>query len=76
MPASINRRHYPELNKLLWDIHCDMVDPELAFRMYEERWGFVQTQNLSRDEQALIRELTSTVGNGIFLHSPNGIKAG
>lgn len=34
----------------LWDVHCETVDPEFAFRVYEERWSFVQAQNLSDDE--------------------------
>jgi len=42
MPTTINRKLYPELDKLLWDVHCETVDPEFAFRVYEERWGFVQ----------------------------------
>lgn len=67
MPTTINRKLYPELDKLLWDVHCETVDPEFAFRVYEERWGFVQTQNLSDNEQGLINELTHTVGQGIFI---------
>ncbi|EIJ34974.1 hypothetical protein [Thiothrix nivea] len=54
MPATINRKFYPELDRLLWDVHCETVDPEFAFRVYEERWGFVQEQNLSVEEQKLI----------------------
>jgi hypothetical protein len=55
MPTTINRKLYPELDKLLWDVHCKTIDPEFAFRVYEERWGFVQAQNLSDDEQSLIK---------------------
>ncbi len=62
----INRRQYPELDKLLWDIHCDVIEPEFAFRVYEERWGFVQEQDLLASERALIHLLTQTVGYGIF----------
>ncbi|QTR51180.1 hypothetical protein [Candidatus Thiothrix anitrata] len=67
MPTTINRKLYPELDKLLWDVHCETVDPEFTFRAYEKRWGFVQAQNLSDNEQSLINELTRTVGQGIFI---------
>ncbi|MEZ5477744.1 MAG: hypothetical protein R3E95_09760 [Thiolinea sp.] len=66
MPTIIHRKFYPELDRLLWDVHCQTVDPELAFRVYEERWGFVQEKNLSVAEQDLIRDLTRTIGHGIF----------
>ncbi|TXH67690.1 MAG: hypothetical protein E6Q83_16750 [Thiothrix sp.] len=63
----INRHLYPELNRLLWDIHSEWIEPELAFRVYEDRWGFVTESLLEPAEQILIQELTTTVGNGIFL---------
>lgn len=66
MLTVIHRKRYPELDKLLWDVHSATVSPELAFRVYEERWGFVQEQQLSRREQTLIRLLTRRVGHGIF----------
>jgi hypothetical protein len=67
MPTTINRKLYPELDKLLWDVHCETVESTFAFQVYEERWGFIQTQNLSAEEQALITKLTQTVGHGIFI---------
>ncbi len=63
----INRKLYPELDRLLWDIHSEWIEPELAFRVYEERWGFLEELSLDEKEQNLIQELTHTIGQGIFL---------
>lgn len=66
MLSTINRKRYPELDRLLWDVHSKQISLELAFRVYEERWGFVQEQNLKPREQALIKVLTRRIGKGIF----------
>ena len=42
MLTVINRKRFPELNKLLWDVDSLTVTPEFAFQVYEDRWDFVQ----------------------------------
>ncbi len=64
---NINRKKYPELDKLLWDIHCKTIEPEVAFRLYEERWAFVDAQKLSAAEKRLIKKLTNLIGKGVFM---------
>jgi hypothetical protein len=66
MLTVINRKRFLELDKLLWDVHSLMVMPEFAFRVYEDRWGFVQPRQLSLREQALVRIFTRRIGHGIF----------
>jgi hypothetical protein len=65
--GKIDRRQYPELNNLLWDIHCYLVDPKVAFDMYEHRWRYVDTKQITPKEKALVQRLTNEFGNGVFL---------
>ncbi|WP_348731930.1 hypothetical protein [Rheinheimera texasensis] len=65
MPV-IARDNYPELNKILWDIKADKIQPKDAFEIYERRWGYVEQQNLTQPERKLIAKLARLFGNGIF----------
>lgn len=63
----INRHAYPELDAILWDRAEDYVDPEIAFRLYEERWRFIDQKRLNEDEVALIKKLARIYGHGHLL---------
>jgi len=63
----IERKQYPELDFILWDVHSDTVEPEFAFMIYEKRWGYVQKNKLTDKESKLIEQLTETWGNGLFM---------
>lgn len=63
----INRKEYPELNIILWDMADTYIDPEVAFRMYERKWRHVDEKRLTEKEKNLIAELTRTVGQGYML---------
>ncbi len=65
--VNIDREKYPELDALLWDIHDRKIKPEVAFNLYEKRWGFVDKKNLRPEETGLIKELTVIYGNGCFM---------
>lgn len=63
----IDRRQYPELNTIMWDMHCEQVEPKVAFDLYERRWRYIDTTRLTEDERALVLRLTNEFGNGIFM---------
>jgi hypothetical protein len=63
----IKRHDYPELDAILWDRDEDYVDPKVAFRLYEERWRFVDQMRLQDNERALITELARIYGHGHML---------
>ncbi|GEN24550.1 hypothetical protein HCU01_24990 [Halomonas cupida] len=65
--ALINRHDYPELDAILWDRAEDRVDPQVAFRLYEERWRFVAQDQLGDRERALIDRLVRVYGHGHML---------
>ncbi|MCI4233487.1 hypothetical protein [Dickeya dianthicola] len=65
--GEIIRHDYPELDKVLWDFHTQKVPADLAFRMYEERWSFIDANNISSNERFLIEKLTNFYGNSIFI---------
>lgn len=63
----INRRNFPELDNILWDVHNDTIDAKNAFEIYERRWQYVDAERLTEEERELIRVLTQKFGNGLFL---------
>ena len=67
MMKPINRQHYPELDKILWDTHAQNIEPKLAYQCYEQRWQFVDQNNLIKKEKVLLEQLKNTIGNGLFM---------
>jgi len=65
----INRKNYPELDTILWDIQTEAISPELAFQMYEKRWCYIDQNRLIKEEQLLIDNLIKVIGHGLFLPS-------
>ena len=65
--GEIIRGNYPELDKVLWDFHTQKIPAMLAFRMYEERWNFVDEKHIGQNERQLIDALTDFYGNGAFM---------
>ncbi|WP_444677555.1 hypothetical protein [Halomonas sp. E19] len=63
----IDRHDYPELDLILWDRAERWVAPDVAFRLYEERWRFVAHDRLDEGERELIRRLTVAYGRGHML---------
>ena len=66
-PAFINRHDYPELDAILWDRADDLIDPKVAFHVYEERWRFIAPDRLLERERTLINELAKIYGHGYML---------
>lgn len=65
--AKINRKHYRELNLILWDMHCKYIDEKVAFALYERRWAYIDETNMLPKEKRLVKSLTRKFGNNIFL---------
>lgn len=63
----IDRTQYDQLDRILWDTRKAQLPPDQALAYYEERWSFVNQDQLSDKERGLIEELTQTVGKGCFL---------
>ncbi len=63
----INRQHYPQLDKILWDTQAQNIEPTLAYQCYEQRWQFVEQHKLSKQEKALLEQLKQNIGNGLFM---------
>lgn len=67
----IDRKLYPELNLLLWDMHNQFIEPDVAFNLYEVRWGHVAEELLCPEEIDLIKRLIDEFGNGHFMPAGN-----
>ena len=66
-PLLINRKHYPQLDAILWDTRNSKITPQHAFQMYETRWRYIDKTALTPKEEQLIKQLTKSVGKGLFL---------
>jgi hypothetical protein len=61
-------KNYPQLRQLCWNRPSDaVVDGEVALARYERNWRFVQQDEITPDEQALLDMLVAKYGNGHLL---------
>lgn len=59
--------HYPQLRSLSWNRRPDGTIEEVdALALYERNWHYVDQQNISADEKALIDRLVNTYGFGVL----------
>ncbi|MFM5478609.1 hypothetical protein ACET81_22105 [Aeromonas veronii] len=65
--GELKRDLYPELDKILWDFCHRMIPADVAFKLYEARWGFVDRKNMTHKEKELINKLVSVYGHGFFM---------
>ena len=59
---------YPQLKLLAWHMRglTEIAGAE-AFNLYERNWRYVDTTQITPQEQSLITELTQRYGHGYFL---------
>ena len=66
--VKIRLDQYPQLRQLCWNRAADAtVCGEVALGLYENNWRFIEQDRLGDEEQALIDELITRFGNGVFL---------
>lgn len=65
--GELKRDLYPELDKILWDFRYRMIPADVAFKLYEARWGFVDRKHMIPQEKLLINKLVSEYGHGFFM---------
>src|SRR5258706_107458 len=60
---------YPQLKQIAWHLgpEATVLNPEEAFALYERNWRHVDREAMSPRERALVKELTATIGKGVFL---------
>lgn len=66
-PRRIRLAKYPQLKSLAWGLADDAeVGPTEAFQLYERNWRHVDTAAMEPAEQALLAQLTATIGKGVM----------
>ena len=67
--GAIRIDRYPQLKQIAWHLDPATTElaPEEAFALYERNWRHVDEDAMSRGERELLKELTATVGKGVFL---------
>lgn len=63
----LDRKRYRELDLIMWDQAERYVDPATAFKLYEQRWRFVDTKHMSLEEMACLNDLVDRYGHGHLL---------
>jgi transcriptional regulator with XRE-family HTH domain len=65
----IEIKRYPQLRQIAWQLGPEIksLRPEDAFALYERNWRHVDHQRMNAAEQALLQQLTATVGKGVLL---------
>lgn len=59
---------FPQLRLLAWNRPDEeMLDEREALAIYEAHWRFVEQDQLSEAERALIARLVTRYGNGVLL---------
>ncbi|MDP4536890.1 hypothetical protein Q3O60_11870 [Alkalimonas collagenimarina] len=59
---TIDRKQYPELDRLLWDTQTRFLAEKDALDVYERRWPFVDKTKLTETERLLIQQLANRAG--------------
>ena len=63
----IHVEQYPQLRDLCWNRPANTVlGGEDALALYERNWRFVDVEQLTAVERALIDQLVSEYGNGVL----------
>jgi hypothetical protein len=73
IPKYLNRKDYPELDLILWDVASEHILAEDAFKKYETRWRYINPEQLCQQEYLMIKEPTKCYGNGLFLSAWHSI---
>ena len=61
-------QRYPQLKELVWQLRDDaVISPRDALNIYERNWRFMDLKSLTREEEALIKQLKETIGKGYLL---------
>lgn len=61
-------QQYPQLKELAWQLKKDaVVSPKDALNIYERNWRFIDIENMSLQEKALIEQLKNQIGGGCLL---------
>jgi hypothetical protein len=58
---------YPQLSFIAWNRPKDaLIDEAQALALYERNWAYVDTNELSANEEAFVKQLVQRYGNGCF----------
>lgn len=62
----LNIDDYPEMRLIAWNRVVREIDAEEAFALYEANWRFVDKDNLTEKEVALVNRLKIEYGKGFL----------
>lgn len=50
----------------LWDIHVSELPAEIVLRLYENRWRYLDPDQMGQHEREILETLIAQIGNGVF----------
>lgn len=66
MEDILNIDDYPQMRLLAWNRVVRVIDADEAFALYEANWRFVDQDELTVNEAALINRLIKQYGKGVL----------
>lgn len=66
MEDKLNIDDYPQMRLLAWNRVVRVIEADVAFALYEANWRFVDQDELTVNEAALINRLIKQYGKGIL----------
>ena len=68
LPERIRLDDFPQLRKLAWQLEgVEALTPHEALDLYERNWRHVDAASLSKQERALVDQLSRALGSGRLL---------
>jgi hypothetical protein len=55
------------LRAALWDRYDRVMPAQALLNLYEDRWAYIDIEQMDARESALLDQLIRDVGNGVFL---------
>ncbi len=65
-PARVRLDAYPQLKRLAWNRHDDLIEEKEALALYERKWSLVDGQRMTPRERAFLDRLVEIHGGGIL----------
>lgn len=66
MEDILNIDDYPQMRLLAWNRVVRVIEADIAFALYEANWRFVDQDELTVNEAALINRLIKQYGKGVL----------
>lgn len=65
-PACVRINAYPQLKRLAWNRHDELIEEKEALALYERNWSLVDGQRMTPRERAFLDRIVEIHGGGVL----------